>query len=134
MFDLPRETHCYFIEALSESPHLKTTLIGRFLKFVDQLRKSKKVCLKNLVNTIQYDVQSVTGRNLRKIMLLADRNTIDELNPFDATNIKFKEVPESEQWRIGMVHELTDIKFGNSELVGFSSEEVNDIVKLVCTT
>ena len=48
MFDIPRESHKYFVEGLTEKPHLKSTLIKRFLSFTEQIMKSSKVALKSL--------------------------------------------------------------------------------------
>ena len=42
MFDLPRETHSFYIEKITDSPHLRSVLIKRFLKFVDKLKASDK--------------------------------------------------------------------------------------------
>ena len=34
MFDLPRETHCYLIEGVSEQEHVRILLAKRFLNFI----------------------------------------------------------------------------------------------------
>ena len=134
MFDLPRETHRYFVEEVSEAPHLKTVLIKRFLSFVDSLRSSNKKALKNVFLKIRKDTQSVTGYNLRKILLLGNKGDVDLLNPTDANEIKYYPVPEAEQWRIGFVKELTDIKFGRMTIDGFTTEEINDLLHIICTS
>ena len=41
MFNLPRETHCYLMEAISEQDHIGTHL-ARFVSFVQAIRTSKK--------------------------------------------------------------------------------------------
>ena len=76
MFDIPKESHKYFIESLPGQPHLKSTLIKRFLSFIDQINKSPKIALKKLYHTIKDDTQSVTGYNLRRIMLMVNKNDI----------------------------------------------------------
>ena len=134
MFDLPRETHRYFVEEVSEAPHLKTVLIKSFLSFVDSLRNSNKKALRNLFLKIRKDTQSVTGYNLRKILLLGNKGDVDLLNPIDANEIKYYPVPEAEKWRIGFVKELTDIKFGRMTLDGFTTEEINDLLHIICTS
>ena len=48
MFDLPIQTHTFFIEPVSESPHIKSILIKRFLNFVNAVRFSTKSILRNL--------------------------------------------------------------------------------------
>ena len=45
MFDLPRETHKYLVEPVSESVHLKKILVKRFLKFTKAVKLSEKFAL-----------------------------------------------------------------------------------------
>ena len=50
LFDLPRETHRYFIEPVSETLHLKTMLCSRFLSFFNSLQTSNKMAVRLLSN------------------------------------------------------------------------------------
>ena len=133
MFDLPRDTHCYFIEPISEYVHLRSILIKRFLKFVEQLEKTKKSALKEVFTMVKNDCRSTTGSNLRKIMLLLEKETTASLVNSDASEIVYAPVPLTETWRINFVHELIDIKSGEFEVQGFSYEEINDILKDICS-
>ena len=83
MFDIPRESHRYLVEGLTEKPHLKSTLIKRFLSFTEQIMKSPKKAIKDLYSTLKDDTQSVTGYNLRRIMLLVNKNTVDDTDSND---------------------------------------------------
>ena len=132
MFDLPRETHCYFIESISEHVHLKSILVKRFLKFVEQLKKSEKIALKEVLKIVKNDCQSTTGSNLRRIMLLLEKDSLNEVSSRDADELVYASVPEEENWRINFVQELTDIKFGDYEVKGFSPDEINEILRSVC--
>ena len=134
MFDIPRESHRYLIEELTERPHLKSTLIKMFLSFTEQIMNSSKVALKCLYNILKYDTQSVTGFNLRKIMLLLEKTSIDELKPSDANEIKYFPVPDSESWKIDIINEITDIKFGIKSLHDFPHEELDAILNNLCIT
>ena len=42
-------------------------------------------------------------------------------------------MPESETWRLSVVNELTDVKFGEAEVSGFSRDELKVILHDVCT-
>ena len=132
MFDIPRESHRYLIEGLTERPHLKATLIKRFLSFTEQIKKSSKLALKCLFNIVKYNTQSVTGNNLRKIMLLLGKNSIDELNKSDAKEYKYFPIPDSESWKIDTINEITDIKFGIKTLHDFPQDELDDILNNLC--
>ena len=134
MYNLPRETHCYFVEPITEKSHLKAILVRRFLNFVNKIENSEKIALKNVLNTVKNNTLSVTGKNLRNIMLLTEKVKISDLTPEDADSIKYREVPEKELWRIGFLKELIELKDGDLQVNGFSYEEFDDFVKFVCTT
>ena len=51
MLDVPRETHRYLVELLSNTAHIKQVLVKRFLSFLDQIRKSDKTATKFLLET-----------------------------------------------------------------------------------
>ena len=88
MYDLPRNSHRYFVEPISESPHLKSVLIKKFLKFTEQIKNSKKDAIKNVFLKIRKNCQSVTGSNLRRIMLFVVKSNIDDLEVLDADKLK----------------------------------------------
>ena len=83
MWDLPRETHRYMIEPLSNQVHLKFVFLKRFLNFRDQIYKSSKIALKSLFSICEQDCRSITGITLRRIMLLCDKESIKTLNVND---------------------------------------------------
>ena len=58
MLDVPRETHRYLVEPLSNTAHIKQVLIKRFLSFLDQIRKSDKTATMFLLETIHQDARS----------------------------------------------------------------------------
>ena len=111
MWDLPRETHRYFIEYLSNQKHLKFILIKRFLRFLQQIEKSSKSAIKSLLSICKYDCRSTTGKNLRQLMLMCEKNTIDSIEENDFDCIEYFPVPEGETWRIGLLGELLDSRY-----------------------
>ena len=70
MLDLPWATHRCLIEPLTETQHRSKVLIKRYLSFIE---KSEKMSLKQLLRLSRRDVRTVTGHNLRPIMLLAGK-------------------------------------------------------------
>ena len=134
MFDLHREAHKYLVEPITGKPHLKKILCKRYLNFIESIKNSKKIALKNLFKVVKEDCRSVTGRNLLGIMLLVNKQNVDELVPSDAMNIKYNEIPKEQAWRVGLVKELTDVKFGELSVDGFSRNELNAILDYVCIT
>ena len=113
MLNIPRNTHKYLIEPLSKSRHIQSIIIKRFLSFTEQLKKSPKIIARKLFKTIKYDATSVSGSNLRNIMILVKKSLIDDLNPNDSDSIKYWEAGEENKWRIEIAKELLEVQSGN---------------------
>ena len=60
MFGLPLQTHRYFVEPLTELPHLRKQLFRRYLTFITEIEASKKISLKRLLNLSKTDVRTTT--------------------------------------------------------------------------
>ena len=89
MMDLPFETHRSLIEPVSERRHIRKTFASRFLVMINSIRKSKKNILKCLLSEIERDVRSISGRNLRMIMLHRDKSDISEVSVSDADKLPY---------------------------------------------
>ena len=61
MYDLPMQTHRYLVEPVSGQEHVKKQLIKRFLSFIKQIEKSKKMLPIQLLNVIKYDTDPSQG-------------------------------------------------------------------------
>ena len=133
MFDLPRETHCYLVEAVSQQDHVKTILSKRFLNFIQSIRCSQKQALKDLLKVVEHDTLSVTGMNLRTILLQTQGHSVQDLRPSDA-NIKYRDIPAMEEYRVEFIREIVDIKNSQLEVQGFSTEELDDILQHLCVS
>ena len=83
MFRLDRTTHRYLIEPVSRTPHIKISLLKRFMNFTNKLMCSRKTAAKNLFKIIRHDCRSTTGRNLRKIMHYCGKTKISEITSRD---------------------------------------------------
>ena len=84
--------------------------------------------LKLLLDTIKYDVRSVTGSNLRKIMFLVNKTNINQLNIHDAQTVQYHKIRPEDTWKVSVLRELTDVKFNNLCLDGFSDEEMEEML------
>ena len=134
MFDLPYNTHRYLVEPVSGQLHLKKILIKRFLSFIRQVNRSSKILPKQLLHFIQNDTRSITGSNIRRILLLTKRTEIDDITVEDIEDIEYAELSEENCWRVNLINEITDIKFGQLEVNGFSQEEYEEILQFACTS
>ena len=106
----------------------------RFLSFIESVKTSKKIALRNIFKLVKNDCRSVTGRNLLNIMILVNKTSIESLVPGDALDIKYHEIEEQQAWKIGVVKELTDVKFGEAFVEGFSRKELDAILNYVCVS
>ena len=81
MLDIPRKTHRYLIEPLSDTTHIKTIIINRFLRFLEQIQKSSKCASRHLLNSILHDARSTTvleiyyGRGYSQLQYLDIKST-----------------------------------------------------------
>ena len=80
MYDLPWATHRYLMEPLTGSQHVSRILVKRYMSFIEKIDKSSKSSLKQLLEVSKKDVRQTTGHNLRSIMEITEKNTIEELN------------------------------------------------------
>ena len=137
VWNLPNTTHCYFVEHISNAKHIKAVFYQRYLTFIQTLCKSEKKCLAALANLSCKDNGSLTKQNLNLISEDTGCENILDANPrFIASQTVYAEVPEEEKWRIAILKELLlvrdeDLEIGDDLL---SSEELNDLINMICTT
>ena len=74
--------------------------------------RSKKTIPKQLLNSIQRDTRSTTGGNIQRILLLTKKESIEEISDQDIENIEFDKMADDEAWRVILIKEVTDVKFG----------------------
>ena len=109
-------------------------LMKRFLSFLDQIEKSKKVLPKKILKLVKKDARSTTGANLRKMMLLLDKVQVEDITKKDVDNFKYAEVPPNDAWKVGIVKEIIDVRNSSLEVENFVDEELNEILEYVCTS
>ena len=62
------------------------------------------------------------------------KSTIEEVTNSDVDKIKYAELADDERWRVDIINELTDVKFGQMTVEGFTTEECDDILHFACTS
>ena len=136
MFSLPRTTHRYLIEPISCREHIIFSIWRRFLKFTKCLAHNRKSVLRNIFEIVKRDCQSITGRNLRNIMLKTDLDVYsnEKLKPGFKINAPYQPIPDSETWRIQVVKEILDVELGATTIENFSKEELDIIKEFACCT
>ena len=139
MWDVPYNTHRYLIEPLS-GLHAKTMVYTRFISFTKSIQKCTKYPVKYMYELIKSDTRTITGKNIRQILIETDHENILDVNINKLKrNMKFRKIPKEELWRINLIKELTDVK-RNSLCVDFDDEQclttddINDLVYFVSTS
>ena len=128
MMDLPWDTHRGLIEPISRTSHIKRLLIKNFLQFITKLKTSTKPLLTTLLEAIKYDTRSTTGKNLRGIMLLCNKNCIDDISMNDIDNFQYFPRPEDDEWKTEMLNQMVDEKDR-----GYLDEEEINWFNYLCT-
>ena len=134
MCDLPLRTHRYLLEPITQVSHVKLLLAKQFLGFLSQIRKSPKLLPIELLDAVMYDVRSTTGYNLRRLMLLLNKTSVDEISVNDFKLIKYHPISEEDKWKISFINEITDVKFKQLDVDGFETEELEEILNFLCTS
>ena len=131
MFRLDRTTHRYLIEPISKIQHIKISIMKRFSKFVERLSTSKKDVVRNVLHSMVKDCRSTTGTNIRLIRLTCGKTDVSHR---DVQKLPFREIPEREKWRTGLVEELLRIRDNYDELKDWEKEDIDEALHYVCTT
>ena len=121
MWNLPLQSHRYFIEPLG-GKHLKSMLYSRFLKFINSIKSGNKIVAKLLLEIIKNNTETITGRNIKKIEIESEKSNIKNADYKNVKDLKFCEMSENDEWKIGLIIEMTDIKQGKLFL-DFSNEK-----------
>ena len=110
-------------------------VIRNFIQFISSIKNSPKPVLRQLYSIVKYDVRTTTGANLRNILLKTSLSNVDEIDMSTVRQIKYKEIAKGDMWRIPIIRESIDIKYG---LVyppeGWSDEELNEVLHYACTS
>ena len=131
MCNLPYETHRYLVEPISGGLGLRKQLIRKYLRFVHNIKNSTKPVIKHMFEHCKKDARTITGSNLRNILLLTDLPTIANLSP--SVRIDHNEIMDKDMWRVDIIKEIFDIKFGGLDTPeGWSWEELDEIVNFAC--
>ena len=133
-FSVPRRTHRYLIETISQCIHPKVMICTRFVKFVKALNMSSKSGICFLINLVQNDNRTVCGKNLSEIATECNVEKVSLTSHEVKQNMKYSKIPESEKWRENMLSEM--MLYRNTDFVkidNFLKHEIDEIISMVCT-
>ena len=112
---------------------MRLKIIQNYLSFIEKIKKSEKPLLRQLFSICSRDSHSVTGSNLRHILLQTDKIDIEELSVSTAHNLIYKRLSPDDEWRVSLIQEIIDIKAGLKSLPdGWMFEDLDDIIIDAC--
>ena len=139
MWDLPMDSHRYFMEELGGT-HAKTMLYSRFVTFIQSLGKHSKFPVQFLLNLTKENVMSITGRNIRQILAETGQEDIFKVKVSELKrNFKFYDIQNEDKWKVTLIKELTEVKQGSVFLETshgenlLSNSEIEQIINYVST-
>ena len=133
-YNVPFNTHIYFIDSLSPNSHIKTQLCSKFVSFVSKNDKCNKPVLRLLSSLCKSDKRTVYSQNLSNIAKECDTDASKLTNYSVKKCLKFYPIPHHEEWRIDMLLNLLAIKYDHMYIDDFNQEEISHMIKYVCTS
>ena len=117
MLDLPRETHRYLIEPLSNTCHIQKVLVRRFLKFLQQIRK------------FEQKVSKISSK-----YHCSSKATITEFVPSDSECIEYHPINNNEKWRVPFISEIIESKHKQLEILNIADEDLEEMLTYLCVS
>ena len=135
VFKLPRTTHRYLLETLTDIPHLFVQLLARYVTFVKSMLSNDAFEVRFLSNLAFNDRTTVVGRSIGKIMELCSHHDMETLSSgLVKEKVRYMRIPDDENWRIGVMENMRSILDGNQNELNLTMDEARDILDFVCTT
>ena len=75
-------------------------LISRFLSFMSQIDRSEKTAIKMLKREALKDVRSITGNNMRRIMLLMGEDCMENVSKNNMDKIEYYKARQGQDRRL----------------------------------
>ena len=133
---VPRATHSYLVDNLLSAgiPSLRLSILARFCKFVDSVRKSSSMEVRLVASLASVDIRSATGSNLfgiRKEFKVEPRDSYGELRSgiLEAVSV----VPAQDTWRIRCLTNYLEQKYQQEARLEDTSD-VTDLIDSVCAS
>ena len=79
------------------------------------------------------DVRSVTGCNMRNIMLMVGKKKVEDVRLSDLDSLTYFKLKETDKWKIPMIKEIIETKVDELEVPGFDREELANVLHHLCT-
>ncbi len=140
MFGIPRNTHCWIVEEISGGNHARQMIFSRYINFIGSLANNKRPSTRALFRTVSSSVRSVTGSNIRRILLETNVPIIAGTTRGYAIKAhRVYTVPSASKWKIPLLTSLLEVRSSQWEVtfdeLGESLEpnEIQYMIDDICT-
>ena len=112
VYKVPRSTYTYLVEGFLARDYisLRNQVLSRYPGFLQNLLASPSKEVRLLANIVARDPQSTTSRNIKYIETLTDLSSWDYCKNRIKQKLPVKEVPENQQWRLGLISKLLQMR------------------------
>ena len=86
------------------------------------------------MNVISTDCLSITGNNLQSILLLTEKEKVDQLIPSDAFSIQYHPIIVDNEWKLLYIIDIIETLNTKMEIPGFEDNELREILDYLCVT
>ena len=140
IYDVSIATHCYLVEGLTDGRHAKQLIYKKYLNFLHSIATNRRQALVSLFNCVKSTCQSVTGANIRKIVL--DTGTPIEAGiskGYTLQNYRVYETPVGQEWRLPLLISLLEIqahRWGidfDEETQKLTEDEISSLINNICS-
>ena len=66
--------------------------------------------------------------------MLTQKSKVEGVTIEDIENIQYPEISDENIWRVNLIKEITDKKFNQLEINGFSEDECEEILQYACVS
>ena len=66
--------------------------------------------------------------------MLTQKSKVEDVTREDIENIEYAEISDENMWRVNLIKEITNKKFNQLEINGFSEEECEEIIQYACVS
>ncbi len=116
-------------------------IMSRYTNFTHQLANNKRPRVRSLFKLVSNDTRTVTGSNIRHILITTGTQIIPGLTSKIALkSYRVYTVPMHQQWRIGMLHSLMELRESrwsitfDDEQHSIDKSQISLMIEDVCTS
>ena len=134
-WNVPRGTHTYFVDRMLDCgiSHVRTDILGRYIKFFSSLRESPSMEVSVLAHIVARDVRTTTGSNLHHVKEMTG------LDPWCCLGSQVKRVlgekladlPEQDKWRLPYLGKLLEQR-GDLYYQLEDTSELTELIDSLC--